>query len=290
MLNKYIKKFRIKAWTVFLSGIALFLLTACSEAPLKESSEQVHQLVGEYETESEVEPGKEVAVEQEEQEAVEKELEPEEETSQSDAHLGTDEGLPLTFLENLHQPNYYFTFGYDDGTYCQMEGTKAQTFYSRNAIGERIHVQKVEEEGRVYYIMADAGKLVSYQGPATDFLYDIMLEAASQEQQQQKVLAEGTMYEYWMPFHHDEEINWRYQFVMANGTLTELRIFFGENLWQHHHFHHFGNIPMEDLEGYLPDAFHIPQGFYEEEHYDATYDGEKAPPWWEMFLGEPVEE
>jgi len=270
--------------TALWMGAAFLLLTACAELSSDQPLEQDHHLVvegahtdvttevKEVETYTEAETNAETATE----------------TNTETEMEGIGEGehsqlLPLEFLEELNRPHHVFSFVYDNGDYHQMEGVKAQTFFSQNALGESLYIQQVEKEGRVYFVMEEAEKLVSYQGPATDFLYDRMVEAASQPLQRQQEMAEGTLYEYWIPFHHDEELTWRYQFVMVDDTLASLHVYFEDDVWQHYEFHHFGTILVEDLGGTSPGSFHIPRGIYQEDHFEGVYDSDKAPPWWEVF-------
>lgn len=194
-----------------------------------------------------------------------------------------EEFSPYKILTSLVENSGYLSFAYmvyrpisettETGYFFQKNHKKAALFTSSNVRGEMVLVREVERDGRVYYIMEEEKRMVSFLSPAMDFLFDDMLEITATPLKDFYVEDSYTIYLYERPFEHDESIFFQYRFLLQGDDIESLEIFMGDHLQSIYKFSEFSH------EEFHEEIFSLPVG-YDEERLDYSYDGDHAPPWW----------
>lgn len=210
-----------------------------------------------------------------------KHADPEENQSVLKSPAG-DDVTPYTFLNlicgNAEVLSFTYATEHADSnpvTFQKTENASVESYAKNDMHGNPVSVRELEKDGKVHYIMDDFKIIKTYLAPAEDFLFYKMLEAADSVPGLTAKVDGHYLYEYGLPFEHDENTQDKYSFYMKDGTLKKLTISLGDTSAVTYRFSDFRQELIDAA------ALEFPQK-YDELEFSYPYTGEHVPPWWEI--------
>ena len=183
--------------------------------------------------------------------------------------VGNAESISFEYTVNMHE-----TGEIERGSFYKNGEVSAQIFSTKDMYGNSLVVREVERENRVFYIIDETKKIVSYLAPAEDMLLYEVMEACDTSPVKTSKQDEFFIYEYEMPFEQDDSIVFKYRLYIKDNMLKKLELFMAEKLLETYEFQEF----IQEVKDQT--VFELPEGYHEDWMY-YPYSGEHMPPWWE---------
>jgi len=162
-----------------------------------------------------------------------------------------------------------------NNSFYKMGEKSVEIYQASDMNGNTLIIRELEMEGRVHYIIDEYKKIKSYLAPATDFLLYEMMDVTNREPIKVIEQDDIIIYEYSMPFVHDDEVQIIYRFFIQENGLKKMGYSFNNQEEIMYEFSDFLQTITDET------VFDYPTG-YHEEWYDDINTGEHMPPWWEL--------
>ena len=155
------------------------------------------------------------------------------------------------------------------------ESRIAAYYYQYNMNNDLVFVRQIEKDGNVHYIMDDTKQIKTYMSPATDFMFDYLLNISRNTPKSIENDGETTIFKYMIPANYDENVSIIYQLEMIDQVLVKMTELKNETDQISYLFGNFSTNPFELT------VFDVPND-YTQEVFDYIYSGDFMPPWWDV--------